>query len=193
MGERRRWVLTASALALAIAVGVSLSCRHRAYRGDGTFEDHGWYSGSDRYRLDLGSIDFATAGVHQYSFGYLPAEHFTLGFEVAHSTVRIDRDLPINPRVRLELKSRSDSIINEQRPLAKWILSTGGGPALLYCGRPEGTGWDRTPGTAWGCHFTPPDAKQQYTLRVEVIEPDPRARGYDARLIIQGGPPDFLP
>lgn len=193
MTERRRRAL--AVYALAIAIGVGLSCRHRAYRGDGAFDDRGWYWGTNRYRLDLGSIDLAKPGVQLYSMAYLPAEHFTLGFEIMHSSaaVRIDRDLPINPRLRLELKSRSERIIGEERPLAEWILSTGGGPAFVYCGGPDETGWDRTPGTAWGCHFTPTDAKQQYTLRVEVLEPDPRARGYSARLIVQGGPPDFLP
>lgn len=185
-------VTVAAVLVLAY---VSLGCRHTAYRGDGTFEDRGWSWGSGRYRLDLGALDLAQPSVRHYKLAHLPEDPFAVGMEIVppSPSERLDEGLPISPRVHIEMSSDDRQVIREDGQLAEWIVTTSGaGPGYAWCGGSDAAAWSREPGTQWGCRFTPL-LGERYTLTVEVVEPDPRARAYTTTLIVEGGPPDFLP
>ena len=189
-GGRRRACTAMSALALASGS----ACGHRSYKGDGHFTDRGWLSGTERYVLDLGSIDLATVGSRSYTLTNLPAERFALGFEV--EPVNPEADAPVAPLVQVALTSPGVSVITHRAPLNQWIVSTSlANPTraiFIYCGGPNEAGWAEAPDTAWGCIFKPNDSAT-YTLTVAVLEADTRARAHSVRVMIKGGPPDFLP
>jgi len=61
-------------MAFVVIVLPLMACGYseRSYQGDGTLTDRGWYSGSDRYVLDLGMTDLTTAGSRAYTMANLP-------------------------------------------------------------------------------------------------------------------------
>jgi hypothetical protein len=181
-------------MAFVVIVLPLMACgyRERSYQGDGTLTDRGWYSGSDRYVLDLGMTDLTTAGSRAYTMANLPPERVAVGFQLLprSSTEKLGQDhrLPFNPIVRLRLTSSSTVLINDERPLNDWILSTVGSnsyPVFAYCPGAH-DGWNDEPGTAWGCIFKP-KANERYTLAVEVVRPDPGALPFAINLLIKGG------
>jgi hypothetical protein len=179
---------------LALIVATFCSCGYGAYRGDGTFRDHGWFWGSGRFDLDLGELDLTAPGVKRYAMANLPPERMVvgLGFKAVLTPRPTDGGVPLNSVVHLKLSSSAGTLIHETRPLTEWIRSElDGFPTFMYC-KGLGNTWSEEPGTAWGCVFKPKSG-EQYHLTLEVIEPDTRHRDSVARLIVEGGPPDFLP
>ena len=170
------------------------ACGYHSYKGDGQFTDRGWLSGTERYVLDLGSIDLAAVGSFSYTLTNLPAERFALGFEVG--SVNPEAGAAVAPLVQVALGSPGVSVVNHRARLNEWITSTSlANPTravFVYCGGPNEVRWAEAPDTAWGCIFKPRDSAT-YTLTVTVLEADNRARAHSVRVMIKGGPPDFLP
>ena len=164
----------------------------RSYQGDGILTDRGWYSGSDRYVLDLGVSDLTKAGRRSYTMANLPPERLAVGLQLLprSSTEKLgqDRRLPFNPIVRLRMASSSTVLIEDERLLDDWIISTVGWdsfPAFAYCPGAKDA-WNEEPGTAWGCIFKP-KTDERYTLTVEIVRPDPGALPFSIKLLIKGG------
>ena len=155
----------------------------KSYRGDGTLRDHGWYSGSGRYTLDLGEVDLASRGERRYSLANLPPERLALGFGFRSGW-------PTNATVHLKLLHAGGTLIDEARPLREWVVSGSRDfRTFVYCGG-EGNTWSEAPGTAWGCIFKP-KAGEAYQLTLDIV--DPTGPGMTAKLIVEGGPSDPLP
>lgn len=171
--------VVAASLVLVACGGYS----ERSYRGDGTLRDHGWFSGSGRYTLDLGTVDLGVSGVRHFSLANLPPERLAIGFG-------FEADPPSGVQVHLKLQGTSRPLIDDSRPLALWVRSSSRGfRTFLYCGGAEGS-WSGDPGTAWGCVFRP-EANETYQLSVDVAKV--AEAGSVARLVVEGGPQDSLP
>jgi hypothetical protein len=154
----------------------------RSYRGDGRLRDAGWYSGSGRYTLDLGDIDLTKRGTRQYAMASLPPERLAVGLGLPDG-------VPSGATIHLTLTHGAGTLINDTNALGQWLLSGSRDfKTFVYC---KGTGdsWSEEPGTAWGCIFKP-EAGEEYRLTLEVVEP---GASEGAKLIVEGGPRDFLP
>ena len=187
-----KWWLFRTPAAVVLLPLVACGYSERSYRGDGKLIDRGWYSGSDRYVLDLGVADLTKAGSREYTMANLPPERLAVGFQIlppsASETLGQERRLQFNPVIRLHVASPSGVLISDEHPLNEWVLSTVGSdayPVFAYC-RGPGDRWDERPGTAWGCVFRP-EASERYTATVEIVRPDAHALGYDVKLLIKGG------
>ena len=149
-------------LPLAMAASCT-SYSESSYKGDGTLRDHGWYSGSGRYTLDLGSIGLSTRGERRFSLANLPPERLAVGFGFRE-------EAPASAEVHLTLRGHDRALIDETRPLETWLQSSSREfQTFLYC-KGEGESWSEAPDTAWGCVFRP-RAGEGYTLVVHVLTP----------------------
>jgi hypothetical protein len=174
-----RWLAFTSLVLLSSCGGYS----ERSYVGDGTLRDAGWYSGSGRYTLDLGDVDLTSREIRQYRMANLPPERLAVGLGLRGI-------VPPHVTIHLTLTHPSGTLIDETRPLTDWLVSSSRDfPTFLYCSGP-GDGWSEEPGTAWGCIFKP-EAGSEYLLTLGVV--DASVSETTARLIVEGGPEDFLP
>jgi hypothetical protein len=186
----RRYYLTAMALGVAMVSG----CTYRAYRGDGSFRDHGFFSGTGRYTLDLGPLDLSTPRVVTYAISDLPVERFAIGLGLGHPKAEFDysSQQTLVGTVHVTLTGPTGVLIDERRPLSQWLASSSHGyRTWFWCGGVSDT-WSEQPGTAWGCQFKP-TPNTSYRLRVEVLAPVTDPQLQNAAVFLEGGPRDFMP
>ena len=171
MRDPMSWLALTSLVILTSCGGYS----ERSYKGDGTLRDHGWYSGSGRYTLDLGDVDLSSRGVRNYVLRNLPPERMAVG-------LGFRTGLPTGAVLHLKLEHPAGTLIDEARPLSEWLLSGSRDfTTFVYC-KGVGDSWSETAGTAWGCVFKP-RAAEEYRLALEVVEPG--GPGTTARLIVE--------
>jgi hypothetical protein len=186
-GVLRTWRGAVRGTSATVLVGMMLTAcggySERSYRGDGRLHDHGWYSGSGRYTLDLGQIDLGVRGVRRFSLANLPPERLALGFG-------LQAEPPAGVEIHVRLVGQGRTVIDQLVPLASWLRSGSRDfRVFLYC---PGVGetWSEAPGTAWGSVFRPQE-RAAYELTIEVTKAGPSGAG--ATLIVEGGPRDILP
>ena len=122
-------------LAMAISITSLIGCdRTSQYSGDGQLVDKGSFAATDRYVLNLGSIDLTQRIMKTFRLVNLPGENFVAGIEIddhTHNRVHIDKK-QLNATVLLEL-SGVDGKVFLQR---KGHLISGLGKCLLLDRKP---------------------------------------------------------
>lgn len=84
------------------------------YMGDGQLIDNGRDAATDRYVLDLGTIDFNNTGKYVFKIKGLPKEEFVIGFKLeSEQAIDIDSTLPNNAEISVSLSEASGKIIFE--------------------------------------------------------------------------------
>ncbi len=121
--------------------------------GEGTLIDYGPRAAIYRYVVDLGDLTAASRIDKTFLVSGLPAEKFTLGFDVSGSTGTgsLLFDTPNIGTVLVEVTTESgDPIVLEKGPLSDWIWSgplarddypkfASCGPEFIFSGRPFGS------------------------------------------------------
>lgn len=101
-------------LLLATIVLILTSCfPYVRYSGDGHFVDNGWTNYSQRYVVDLESVDLTTAGTYTYRLSGLPRAQFVVGIDlVDNSLSKVGGTEPTNTvKVRLQLHSSGGRLV----------------------------------------------------------------------------------
>jgi hypothetical protein len=189
---------------LAIA-GAACACARADYTGDGTLErvESRSFLCSDRYFVQLGSLDLSRRAASSYRLAGLPDTEFTLGIVIAQPKTSGD-SVPIDAvraSVRMELRDeRGRSVVLTDGRLSDWTWSTDfkrPTNAFVYR-RGEARERDLGNGTTtserigvntdsgWGTSFTPRTGGH-YRLEVVVEEGDAAATQYDVSLRADGG------
>jgi hypothetical protein len=176
--------------------------RYSRYSGDGLFTDNGWMNYSQRYVIDLGSIDLASEKqARSYVLNRLPHARFTVGISVTEdATVSVSGTSPSHSvSVRIVLRtSDGREVVREEGPLESWVRSFALGReeyAYLYrrgAARDVplpggGTTSERLAVKAsggWGSYFNS-SQKESYTLSFEVLSSD-LSSSIPARLTLHG-------
>lgn len=176
----------ASIGATTLAIGLTLGCSNMAFSaGDGQVRDRGPFAATDRFVVELGTIDLREAGPYHYELRNLPQAELTLGFSIsfkeAQETIALIHRRPIVALVEVELlRSDGERIIYERGSLGALTWSASGTTtrsAFIY-----GESHGGTHGTTFAAQ---PD--QQYTLSIRVLEPDTSAAEYQAMIEAKGG------
>ena len=153
-------------------------CYHASsYAGDGRLIDNGASAATDRYVLNLGSIDLTQRGTKTFQIANLPEANFVAGLEIVAPDNNIIERRAANPTVAIELTSLDGKVLfARQAPLDAWTwaVRVGEHRAFVY-GRDEPrTYFDVTP-------------KAEYRLTIKVIEPERSWSKYTASLIAKSG------
>ena len=149
------------------------------YTGDGRLIDNGSSVATDRYVLNLGTVDLTQTGKTPFQIANLPAANFVVGLEI---TVTPENSSVIekkgtNPVIALELSDREGNIlIKRKAPLDLWTWAVRGSEhrAFVYGREEPGTYFDAVP-------------KMTYTLTLSVLESDRSQSKYSALLIAKSG------
>jgi hypothetical protein len=196
--------LPARGMTVAIASAVC-ACARTEYTGDGTFErvEKPSLLCSERYYVQLGSLDLSRPAVSSYQLAGLPDTEFTLGIVIAQPKTSGD-SVPIgavHARVRMDLRDeRNRSVVLTDGKLADWTWSSDlkrWTNAFVYQRgeareRDLGNGTTRSQrigvnaDSGWGSSFTP-RSDGHYRLEVAVEEGDIGATQYDVSLRADGG------
>ncbi len=149
------------------------------YSGDGHLVDNGVRAATDRYVLNLGSIDLNQRGTKTYRIANLPEINFLVGIEISvapEDRATIEKRA-VSPDILLELSSLGgEFIFTKKSKLDTWTWSVpiNESRAFIY-GRGE-------PGT-----YFQSLSQTQYTLTLTVLEPDPSQSKYTALLMVKSG------
>lgn len=178
---------------LSVTAGICVSCASTDFRGDGKFIDHGPFAAMDRYVVDLGPIDLTKPGKYAFSISNLPHETFIIGLEVADQEPNNSAGSRLLHTGRIHLvveNSDRKLVVDESRALDSWTRSSSrlDTKSFLYAsGReqdPPKAGFGIKADQGWGTYFLP-KAREQYQLRVDVLEV--QATSLPLRLILKGG------
>ena len=180
---RATWILLSCLLLIA---PLPACYRRPTSRGDGKLVEHG-----GRFRLSLGLIDFAKKQQKTFMLESLPHTEFVLGFRIRlHDTSKSlwsDEPRP-NPLVAVTVVDELGRVVvQEQSRLDGWTWS--GSPVDRsqsfvyhrqdYRERKPVVGADK----GYGTYFTP-RRRGKYTLTINVVDPDLKATGCDAELMV---------
>lgn len=149
------------------------------YSGDGHLIDNGLLAATDRYVLNLGSIDLGQRGTKTFRIASLPETNFVAGIEISvapEDRANIEKRA-VNPTLLLELSESGGKVVfSKKSDLDTWTWSvpTNESRAFIY-GRGE-------PGT-----YFQPLAQIEYTLTLTVLEPHPSQLKYTALLVAKSG------
>jgi hypothetical protein len=158
---------------VAAALVVLGACSHADnYKGDGVLIDRGPLAATDRYILELGSVDLSKEGRHKFRVEGLPAEEFVVGLLVGTEI----RAQTLSPTLEIRLTDQAGAVIFSRRgTLAEWTWSeTAHEPeAFVYARNPNGS------------FFQPPVTGEQI---LEISVSNPLAMGpMEARLVAKSG------
>lgn len=163
-----------------IAVPVIFSGCYRVsnYTGDGQLIDNGARAATDRYVLDLGSVDLTHRGTRTFRIANLPEVNFVVGFEiVAPDNNNLIERKAASPTVSIELASPDGKILFAKKaPLDAWTWAVRAGEnrAFVYGREEPATYFDAAP-------------KTEYTLTLTVFEPDQKQSKYMVSLMAKSG------
>jgi hypothetical protein len=166
-------------LGLVIAAPVLAGCyRASSYTGDGQLTDNGAGAATDRYVLNLGTVDLMQQGSKSFRLANLPKANFVVGLEIATlGNADVIEKKVANPVIAIELVGPDgDVIFARKAPLDTWAWAVKAGEhrAFVY-GRDESeTYFDAT-------------TKVEYALIFNVLEPDRNQLKYTASLIVKSG------
>jgi hypothetical protein len=173
MSIRCPWLIRAL---LSIFAALLSGCPVTKYSGDGTLLDNGVTAATDRYVLDLGVIDLTRRENKTFRIAGLPRSNFVVGIEINAAADELAlKDRP-NANVSISLSAAGAVGFSKTAPLGSWTWSVpaGGHTAFVY-GRDE-------PATYFDAHST-----AEYTLTVNVIDPDQSGSKYIATLLAKSG------
>jgi hypothetical protein len=159
-------------IALIISAAFLSGCPMTKYSGDGTLVDNGSGAATDRYVLDLGSIDLTQQNRKTFRLAELPKANFVVGIEVkaaASDSALLDGQ-SITPTVSISLSESSGVVLfSKKAPLNSWTwsLPADADSAFVY-GR-------ETPSTYFDAA-----TDVEYTLTLDVVEPDRSGSKYIA-------------
>lgn len=113
------------------------------YSGDGRLVDNGPLAATDRFVLHLDEITLSGPYTAAYTMKDLPAEEFTIGFQVEPGTVGVRNSLR-EVEVSMRLREGEKTVFEHQRQLGGWTwtvpaheewtfayLQNGGGTTFL--------------------------------------------------------------
>lgn len=186
-GRRLRCLVT-----LAVLCGCAPEQLHQGYQGDGRFVDHGSRAAAERYVVDLGDLDLATAREHEFTMSGLPPAEFTVGLEIrahAEPAQPLYETHPLNPTLRLEvIDERDERIVSETARLGDWTWSGNGGEksrSFVYL-RGDIARMSGASEAGRTSYFTA-RPKGRYRVKVTVSHPDPTSAGYSVTVRAAGG------
>ena len=166
---------------MMVFVGMMTNCYSVAsYSGDGRLIDNGSNAATDRFILDLGTINLDKQNTQIYLMNNLPLESFVIGIKInvpSENSIVIEKQ-SINATISIELLgSKDESVIKVQSPLNTWTWSVSSNDvntAFIYKYQKPDT------------YFTP-IKNGQYKLKVVVVQPDLNKVKYEARLLLKSG------
>jgi hypothetical protein len=166
-----------------------------AYKGDGTFTDHGPKGAHNRFELDLGPVDLERTGSHEYRFSELPAQEFTFGLRLIAAGGEKLGQLPA-ATVRISLANENgetvfdmtDEVANLVRAESsrEWFLYQRGRLALPGGAQKSDQRLSVGPDGGWGTYALP-RANGRYRLTFETVKPDSHLAKFAVRLVAVGG------
>lgn len=149
------------------------------YTGDGRLTDHGPFS-TERYVLDLGSINLAQIGQETFRLAGLPAKDFVFGLDVgtAQESRCVVEEKALRTTVRMELlRNDGTTVFAIESPLERWTWSLSwddSSKAFVYGRDNPRTELEPMPG-------------QTYALKIGVTDTDESAKLFDARIVGKSG------
>lgn len=166
---------------IGLLIFMVTSCYNESdYSGDGQLIDNGSSVATDRYVLNLGTVDLSKESTKTYLVKNLPDKFFVAGIDLSVDSINQDviADQKINTIVYLSLiDSVGEEIFSNKGRLANWtwaVWRNNPTSAFIYG---SGGGLKET-------HFEPkPNA--EYKLTFSVLEVDPNAPKYSAALILK--------
>jgi hypothetical protein len=165
---------------VAVPVALLSGCyRVSQYSGDGHLIDKGVLAATDRYVLNLGLIDLTQRGTKTFRIANLPEMNFVVGVKISvapEDRAIIEKQL-VNPTVSLELSGPGGKVLfTKKSPLAAWTWSipVDGQQTFVYGRGDAGTYFNAFP-------------KTEYTLTLNVLEPDRSQSKYTALLVAKSG------
>jgi hypothetical protein len=174
MSVRCPWLIR---VVLTICAALLSGCPVTKYSGDGVLLDSGAAVASDRYVLDLGVVDLTRRDKKTFRIAGLPKSSFVVGLEInAAADQSALKDRSPNATVSISLLADGKVGFSRTAPLRSWTWSVPAGAqrAFVY-GREE-------PATYFDARST-----AEYTLTVEVVEPDQSGSQYAAKLLAKSG------
>ena len=160
-----------------LLVGTTGCYKAKTYRGDGRIvvsRVGNWFINCTRYTVLFGPIDLTKKNVRIFKMQGLPHEEMTLTLEVslANRNVKIKGNEP-DALMRFELVDDSGrSMVQEKSHLNQMPWSYNGLE-----------GYEHKASVDVGSDFKP-NRRSKYTLTVEVLEPDTKARVHNTELVI---------
>jgi hypothetical protein len=167
-----------------------------AHKGDGSFTDHGAGGASNRFELDLGSVDLERAQSREFRFAELPAGEFTFGLRLTAAGGGRPGALP-SATVRMALVNERDEVIFDVTDeLANWLRSESSKEMFLYLrgmqkypAAPQGRAADARlaigPDGGWGTYASI-RAQGRYRLTFETVKADSRLAKLAVHLVAVG-------
>lgn len=152
------------------------------YSGVGKLTDNGPSAATDRYILDLGTVDLSKIGTTTYRIANLPAANFVAGidFSVESINQEIISNNNLNTSVSISLAdSNGEEIFNKNGRLANWswarkrIEPT---KAFIYG---SGSGLEQT--------YFDPKPHAEYVLKFTVLKIDSTHIKHEATLKLKSG------
>lgn len=148
------------------------------YTGDGQLIDNGMNAATNRYVLNLGQIDLTQQGVQIFRIVGLPNINFGAGLEmIAFDNGSIVEWGTVNPTLAIKLTDPDGRcVFMREAPLNIWTWSVrvGESRAFVY-----GRDSSKT--------FFDANSNVEYTLTLQVIEPDHSQLRYTALLMLKSG------
>lgn len=164
---------------MTVLIGMITNCYSvSSYSGDGRLTDNGPGAATDRYVLDLGTVNLDKQNTQIYHIKDLPVENFVICIQInapPENRILIDKQA-INSIMFIELIGPNhESLISVQAPLNTWTWSSDdSNTAYIYRRNKPDT------------YFTP-IKNGQYKLKVEIVQPDSSTLKYVARLLMKSG------
>ena len=177
---KRLYLLTIAAMLIALLVWLLWPYNIRAYQGDGTISDSGFWS-YPRYRVELAKISFSETGAYRFRLAGLPSEDTTLKLILVDKT---DSDRALLTKLKTNI---SASITDDQNRIVcsvsgypsdgisedAWILTSSHTSAALY---------------HRGCVDVKLSHSRIYTLKLQVNLIDPSTPNiYVVPIVTSGG------
>lgn len=165
-------------VALIAIAGFLSGCPMTKYSGDGALVDNGSDAATDRYVLDLGPIDLTQRTRRTFRLVGLPESNFVVGIQIlAAADPALIGGRLVNPTVSLSLSESAGAMLfSKTAPLNDWAWSVpaSAGTAFVYGRDAPSTYFDAAAGA-------------EYTLVLDVVEPDQSGSKYIAVLTAKTG------
>lgn len=149
------------------------------YSGNGRLIDNGSLAATDRYVLNLGTIDLTQRGTRTFRIANLPEASFVTGIEInvaPEDRTTIEKQTA-RPVISLELSGHGGKILFAKKSTLDtwtWSVPTDGHRAFVYGRGESGTYFNAVP-------------KTEYTLTLNVLGPDRSQSKYTAVLMAKSG------
>jgi hypothetical protein len=166
---------------VALIAGTALllgGCPVTKYSGDGALIDNGSGAATDRYVLDLGPIDLTQRARKTFRLVGLPQSNFVVGIQIkAAADPALISGRLLNPTISLSLSDSSGTVLFSKRSSLDgwtWSVPASAGTAFVYGREDPSTYFDAAAGA-------------EYTLILDVVEPDQSGSKYVAVLTAKAG------